>query len=111
METNFKRSNISKRKDVPFSDETKELFMFNYKCWKCGKNSWNCGHHIAYKEVYSFSNSPFNYAPLHNEPCHIGGGHQFTDEETINYLKKTYNFLRATSYSMTEKDSEFITMV
>ena len=80
------------RSNKNFSDETRQLFQGNNECWFCGENGWDCGHHILggnFKEA----DSPLNLAPLHNATCHIGGGHHFSDTQTVKFLVKTLKFL------------------
>lgn len=71
----------------PFSNETRHLFLYNNECWECGANRPDAGHHIVGRE----SNSPLNFAPLHNMRCHIG--RSFSDEVTGYYLVRTFHYL------------------
>lgn len=94
-----------KRKDNNFSQETRDLFIYNYRCWKCGMNTWDCLHHILSGE---YSDSPLNAAPLCNAKCHIGGGHYFTEEETRGFLADTLEYLLLHQYTLTNRDKCFI---
>ena len=87
----------------PFSQDTKELFLYNYNCWECGKSSEGLsGHHIL-KRV---SNSPLNLAPL-CPACHAKGDiHWFSKRS--KYLKKTLNYLKTIKYKLTNKDKLFL---
>lgn len=85
-----------------FSQKTRYLFLYNNECWECGQNGIDAGHHIVGRE----SNSPLNFAPLHNARCHIGKS--FSDEKTGYYLVRTWHFLtEKVGYVPDEKDLEF----
>jgi len=96
-----------KRKNKNFSQDTKELFLYNYKCWKCGMNNWDCLHHTLGGN-FEEADSPLNAAPLCNFKCHLSNGHTFTKEETISMLHSTYQFLINSGYVLTAKDTRFM---
>jgi len=85
-----------------FTERTRELFDFCYECWVCGKNHWNCLHHILGR----VSNSPLNAAPVNNLDCHIGKGFNFEDNKRL--LQKTYKYLIRVGYRLTDKDRAFM---
>jgi len=87
-----------------FSTEDRELWIWWYTCFYCGKNQWNCLHHILGRS----SSSILNSAPLHNIGCHIGNGKLATFEVQKKLLKKTYEYLMSNGYSLTEDDTMFI---
>ena len=86
-----------------FSEETRELFIWNKECWWCKKNHWNCLHHILGR----ISNSPLNVAPINNFDCHIGNGKLSQFEVKKNLLKKTLKYLKENGYVLTVKDKKF----
>ncbi|MFA5397976.1 MAG: hypothetical protein WC346_18335 [Methanogenium sp.] len=86
-----------------FTQETRDLFFWNKKCWWCGQNHWNCLHHILGR----VSNSPLNAAPIANFGCHIGNGKLSQFEVRKKMLKKTLEYLLENGYVLTEKDKEF----
>ena len=57
-----------------FSPQTRELFTYNYACWKCGRNTWDALHHIVGRGLgdSKFESSPLNAAPVSNNLCHLG---------------------------------------
>ena len=88
----------------PFSEETKELFIWNTKCFYCGKNHANCFHHTLGR----VSNSPLNCCPISNFNCHIGNS-QLTHFETIKrLLHQTLTYLLQNGYQLTKEDREFM---
>jgi len=94
-----------------FSDSVKALFRDNcFSCWECGQNGWDCGHHILGR----ISSSPYNFAPLHNDKCHlnrngcIGAGDIHTFYSRSLYLKKTRMFLSKVGYRPNIEDLKFL---
>lgn len=87
-----------------FSEETRELFVWNYECWISGKNNADCLHHILGR----VSNSPLNACPLNNFETHIGNGTLSQFEVRKKLLKKTYDYLMANEYVLTKEDKKFI---
>ena len=87
-----------------FTQETRELFIWNTLCWYCKRNHANCLHHILGR----ISNSPLNSAPLNNFECHINNGKLATDKLRSEMLVKTLMFLKTIDYQFTPEDIEFI---
>ena len=87
-----------------FSEQTKELFFWNRKCWWCGQQHSNCLHHIMGR----VSSSPLNAAPLSNFECHIGNGRLATFSVRSKLLQKTLSYLLELEYKLTLKDIDFI---
>ena len=106
MTTYFKPERV-RRYEKSFSEKTRGLFTYNYRCWVCGMNRWDSLHHGLGGEFES-ADSPLNAVPICNFKCHIGSGHHFTEQQTADQLRKTYEFLINTGYRLTEKDREFI---
>lgn len=86
-----------------FSEETRELFIWNKECWWCKANHWDCLHHILGR----ISDSPLNVAPLNNFVCHIGNGKLSQFDIKKKLLNKTLDYLLESGYSLTKKDKEF----
>lgn len=86
-----------------FTEETRELFVWNKKCWWCGMSHVNCLHHI----LGHVSNSPLNAAPINNFDCHIGNGKLSQFEVRKKLLKKTFVYLSDSGYILTKKDKTF----
>lgn len=102
---------ISSIKSKPFSEkfkfsqDTRDLFFFKSKiCWECGNNHADSLHHIMKRT----SDSPLNAAPINNAQCHLGNGKLHKFENVVDYLKKTYYYLKSIKYQITDKDKEFI---
>ena len=90
------------------SDEVRRWFTYCYECWWCGKNHWNCGHHIDGRRK-KFSNSLLNFAPLNNEECHLPNHGKLKNDENITMLlRKTFEWLMGQGYELTELDKNFI---
>ena len=87
-----------------FTDETRELFIWNNECWYCGQNHNNCLHHILGR----ISNSPLNCAPLNNFDCHINNGKLSQFEMRKKLLNKTYVYLLTNDYKLTKEDKQFL---
>jgi hypothetical protein len=87
-----------------FSTETRQLYLYNYKCWECGENGSRTGgmelHHILGR----CSNSPLNSAPLCHR-CHALANQKQT---AAKYFYKTLCYLQRQGYKLTEKDELFI---
>ena len=86
-----------------FTDMTRELFMFNYECFWCKQNGWDCMHHILGR----VTDSPLNCAPIHNFECHIGNGLLATDAGKSKLLNKTLQYLLNNNYELTSVDKLF----
>ena len=102
MVNNSTKDNVKLKNDFP--KDTYRLFTFNYECWWCGKNHWNCLHHILGRS----SNSPLNAAPLNNFNCHLGNGELSHFKSIKKLLHKTLHYLLQEGYQLTEKDKEFM---
>jgi len=87
-----------------FTEETRELFIWNNECWWCKQNHWNCLHHVLGRS----SNSPLNCAPLNNFQCHIGNGKLDTFDIKSKLLKKTLAYLLKNNYTLTTQDKLFM---
>ena len=87
-----------------FSEKTRKLFLYEYHCHWCGRNSWDALHHIVGRS----SNSPYNASPIHNLACHIGNSKLQSFDAISELLKKTKRFLDSEGYSPTPEDKEFM---
>lgn len=89
----------------PFSEQTRLLFLYCYKCGECGQNGSQTGglelHHI-YGRV---SSSAYNAIVLckwcHNRVCH-------NLDEHVRYSQRTIGYLGNHAYQRTEEDNEFL---
>ncbi len=82
-----------------------KYFMYNFSCWVCEKNTWNCFHHILGRS----SNSILNAAPLCNDSCHINiHGILKKRENVVVLLGKTIKYLLENGYELNENDKVFI---
>jgi len=94
-----------------FSGEDRRLFDGVYECWYCGMNTNDSGHHIMGRGYMSSTteSSILNCAPICNFKCHLKNhGKISTTEWQKKFLKKTYEYLMTTGYSLTVKDREFV---
>lgn len=89
----------------PFSDEVRNLYLYNHRCFICGANGWNRGgmelHHILGR----CSASALNSAPLCGI-CHRGIVH--SEEEQQKLFLETIQFLKSVDYELVEEDYDFI---
>lgn len=90
-----------------FSDETKELFIWNEECWYCGTNHADCYHHILGRST-PYADSPLNCAPINNMDCHIHNGKLSLFEIKKKFLNKTLRYLLERDYILTKKDKMFM---
>lgn len=87
----------------PFSEDTRNLYLYEYACFDCGRSDRGLSlHHIRSR----ISDSPLNSYLICND-CHIVCGH--TQEEESKYLKQTIKWLLSQQYELTKKDIEFYT--
>jgi len=100
----FKENKVL-RKNKNFSEETRNLFCYNYECFVCGKNTWDAGHHCCGGN-FEEASSPLNFCPICNFSCHIG--QVFSKELTAKFLKKTLKYLYLNKYEFNEEDLRFI---
>ena len=85
----------------PFSEDTRNLFLYQYFCQNCGRSNRGLElHHITGRN----SNSPLNAIVLCLD-CHKVCGHSF--EEESKYLKIAIRFLLKEQYELTKKDLIF----
>lgn len=85
----------------PFSQDTRNFFLYEYSCWTCGRSDRGLElHHIKGRE----SNSPLN-AYLICSYCHSHALH--SQEEESKYLQTTMKWLLRQGYELTKKDIEF----
>lgn len=86
----------------PFSQEIRNLFLYVYSCFKCGRSDRGLElHHIVGRS----SNSAFNACPL-CVICHGKIGH--TEKEEGELFLITLNFLLLSKYQPIEKDYNFL---
>lgn len=92
-----------------FNESGRNMFMDNYECWKCGKNTWDALHHIVKRgeKGSTVESSILNAAPICNYPCHIGQA-LHGKEMQKKFLQKTFSFLMIRNYKLTEFDKQFM---
>ncbi len=88
-----------------FTEDTRALFIFNYRCWETGKSLPLELHHIYGR----CSNSPLNAAPLSREAHELGDIH--SPEKRAKYINKTLKYLERQNYKMDDKDISFLKQV
>ncbi len=86
-----------------FTEKTRELFIWNNKCWICEQNKPDALHHILGR----VSVSPLNACPIHNFKCHIGNGMLATFRMKSVLLKKTLKYLLNHNYKLIKEDKVF----
>jgi succinate dehydrogenase/fumarate reductase-like Fe-S protein len=87
----------------PFSEQTRNLFLYVFYCFKCGRSDQGLElHHITGRD----SDSPFNACVLCTA-CHSHIGH--TPEEEKELFMYTQIFLKAENYIADTRDHIFIT--
>jgi DNA-directed RNA polymerase subunit RPC12/RpoP len=85
----------------PFSQDTRNIFLYIYACFDCGRSDRGLSlHHIKGR----ISNSPINAIPLCLD-CHSKVGH--TQDEEQRYFKLTLQFLVKEKYTYTLDDIVF----
>lgn len=85
----------------PFSNETRNLYLYRYDCDKCGSNQMLELHHICGR----VSNSPLN-ASLVCHDCHSHLNHN--EEEEKRHFNTNLAFLLKIRYKPTENDIQFL---
>lgn len=96
-----------------FDPEDKEIWYFWHRCLWCGKNSWDCLHHIispsshGYREVEE-NRSILNSSPMHNHGCHLDNPELHNREMEIKLLEKTLISLSIQGYDLKDIDRLFI---
>lgn len=91
--------------------ELNRWFGDNYECWLCGRNHWDCFHHIMGRGggITKAESSILNAAPLNNFECHLRvHGKLVTEESQKVLLQKTMRHLLKQGYEFNEIDKEFI---
>lgn len=90
----------------PFSQETRALFAWNKKCWKCGRTDRGVEpDHIFGRKMY-YHKSPYNLAPL-CRLCHNKKSRKWRKELFI----KTAHYLKETDYKLTCLDVDFLKII
>ncbi len=88
--------------DNPFSDNTRNIFLYVYACFQCGRSDQGLElHHITGRD----NNSAFNACPL-CKVCHSKIGHTNSEERAL--FKIVINFLVKENYKPVESDYDFI---
>lgn len=88
--------------DNPFPIEVRNLFLYCYSCFKCGRSDKGLElHHICGRD----SNSAFNACPICTE-CHRHIGHNPNEERQL--FKYVQMFLTSEDYKTTENDVAFL---
>ncbi len=95
-----------------FNSIDKEVWCFHNRCMWCGKNQWDCLHHIISPSSRGhkpgkFNASLLNSSPMHNRGCHIDNGELHHRDVEIKLLEKTMTVFSYEGYKMTELDKEF----
>lgn len=91
--------------------ELERWFGYNYECWNCGMNHWNCFHHIMGRNEGrgKAESSILNAAPLNNFQCHLQiHGHLMKKENQARLLQKTMRYLLKQGYEFNDTDILFI---
>lgn len=93
-------------------DSIRFLFLDDnyWKCWGCGENHANCGHHIFGRgRSEGCEKSAFNFAPMNNHYCHLPRhGYWMTDQGRKELLQKTIDYLSSIRYTLRDIDNEFL---
>ena len=85
----------------PFTEETRNLLLYEYSCWDCGRSDRGLeAHHILGR----CSNSPLNMYLICID-CHKVVGH--SQKEESKYLQQTIKWLLSTGYKLKEVDITF----
>lgn len=92
----------------------KEVWLFHHKCMWCGRNKWDCLHHIISPSSHEhkhgeFNTSILNSSPMHNYGCHLNNGELHHRKVEIKLLEKTMTTLAYKHYEMTDLDRQFQT--
>lgn len=94
----------------PFSQETRNQFLYHQYCFKCKSNGWNRGglelHHITGRGKFEkFKDSIFNACVL-CKYCHDSILHT---PETHYYLTTlTFHFLKDIRYEIKQYDKDYL---
>lgn len=88
--------------NFPFSSETRNLFLYVFSCFKCGRSDRGLElHHIVGRK----SDSMLNACPLCKD-CHAHIGH--TNEEEQELFFATFHFLSLEDVPLHQKDVQFM---
>lgn len=93
------------------SEELNRWFAYNYSCWYCHRNHWDCFHHIMGRNEGRgrAESSILNAAPLNNFECHLRiHGQLMKENQQKKFLHKTMRYLLKQGYEFNEVDKEFI---
>ena len=97
-----------------FSQKVRYQWLYWYDCIYCGKNKWDCLHHLIsgslphiYKEG-KFNESVLNSCPIHNFGCHLYNHDLHEEEKLKELLLKVFYALKSMNYQLKEIDYEFI---
>lgn len=90
-----------------------EVWMFHYRCSWCGRNGWDCLHHIISPSsqdyrIGDFNASILNSSPLHNSGCHLDNGELHHQEIETKLLEKTMTILAYKHYELKDIDKQFV---
>ena len=91
----------------------KEVWIFWHRCMWCGKNQWDCLHHIISPSSFDhkhgdFNTSILNSSPMHNNGCHLDNSELHKRRVEIKLLKKTMTVLIHKEYVPTDLDNKFM---
>lgn len=105
----IKRSGLQYR----FSPIDTEIWLFHHKCMWCGRNRWDCLHHIISPSSMDhkhgdFNTSILNSSPMHNHGCHLDNGELHHQAVEIKLLEKTMTTLAYSHYHLNDIDKQFI---
>lgn len=85
----------------PFSEHTRNLYLYRWDCDKCGSNQRLELHHITGRD----SNSPFNASLVCNN-CHAHFNHNQDEERFL--FGRNFRHLKKVQYKITKDDEEFM---
>ncbi|MDA2921686.1 hypothetical protein MYX07_00285 [Patescibacteria group bacterium AH-259-L07] len=88
----------------PFSEETRILFIGNFRCFNCSHSNQGLELHHIFKRV---SASPYNATPICRECHELGDLH--SDKRRLNLIQKTTEWLVTEhNYQPSAEDREFM---
>lgn len=104
----MKKSGLKNR----FPESVRNEWTFWYDCMYCGKNQWNCLHHIIspssrHYKAGDHNKSVLNSCPLHNFGCHIDN-EVWLGKNVELLLSKTFVALVSMGYVLNDVDVEFV---
>ena len=86
---------------LPFSEDTRNLFLYEYACWSCSRSDRGLELHHSLGRC---SDSPLN-AYIICTYCHSHANH--SQQEESKYLQQTIKWLLRQGYELTEEDVAF----